>query len=286
MRFIYNELKNLLILIVFINLVVSCSSTRIVYSLAEEFIVNEINYFLNVDKNDKIFLDQQVREMIDWHRTIMLPMYSIYLRDIADKILMGQYYTNDVKKVIINGRSLFEETVTGMTPYASKFLIRYQNPQSIEYMKQKMQKRRNKRLKELSESEEILFEKRLDKLISNFERFLGSLTDAQLNLLKDHSYLTLNDSKIRLHNRTQRQKLFIDFLENKPAEQELKVYLDKLLLQDSSITDPDQLAFSEISLDRFQKLIVEMLSISTSSQRETIIRKLLNYAKDFETISG
>lgn len=286
MRFIYNELKNLLILIVFINLVVSCSSTRIVYSLAEEFIVNEINYFLNVDKNDKIFLDQQVREMIDWHRTIMLPMYSIYLRDIADKILMGQYYTNDVKKVIINGRSLFEETVTGMTPYASKFLIRYQNPQSIEYMKQKMQKRRNKRLKELSESEEILFEKRLDKLISNFERFLGSLTDAQLNLLKDHSYLTLNDSKIRLHNRTQRQKLFIDFLENKPAEQELKVYLDKLLLQDSSITDPDQLAFSEISLNRFQKLIVEMLSISTSSQRETIIRKLLNYAKDFETISG
>ena len=226
MRLIYNELKNLLILIAFINLLVSCSSTRIVYSLAEEFFFNEINYYLNVDKNDKIFLDKQISEMIDWHRTSMLPRYSIYLR--------------------------------------------YQNPQSIEHMKQKMQKRRDKRIKQLSESEEILFEKRLDKLILNFERFLGSLTDAQLNLLKDHSYLTLNDSMIRLHNRTQRQKLFIDFLENKPTEQELKVYLDKLLLQDPSITDTAQLAFS---LDRFQKLEVGILSISTSSQRETIVKK-------------
>ena len=286
MRLIYNELKNLLILIAFINLLVSCSSTRIVYSLAEEFFFNEINYYLNVDKNDKTFLDKQISEMIDWHRTSMLPMYSIYLTDMADRIFTGQYSTNDVKKLIINGRSLYEETVTGMTPYAAKFLVRYQNPQSIEHMKQKMQKRRDKRIKQLSESEEILFEKRLDKLILNFERFLGSLTDAQLNLLKDHSYLTLNDSMIRLHNRTQRQKLFIDFLENKPTEQELKVYLDKLLLQDPSITDTAQLAFSEVSLDRFQKLVVGILSISTSSQRETIVKKLLNYAKDFENISG
>ena len=78
--------------------------------------------------------------MIDWHRTSMLPRYSIYLTDMADSIFTGQYSTNDVKKLIINGRSLYEETVTGMTPYAAKFLLRYQNPQSIEHMKQKMQK--------------------------------------------------------------------------------------------------------------------------------------------------
>ena len=98
MRLIYNELKNLLILIAFINLLVSCSSTRIVYSLAEEFFFNEINYYLNVDKNDKTFLDKQISEMIDWHRTSMLPMYSIYLTDMADRIFTGQYSTNDVKK--------------------------------------------------------------------------------------------------------------------------------------------------------------------------------------------
>lgn len=286
MKLIYVKLKNFLIFLGFINLLVSCSSTRIVYSLAEEFILNEINYFLNIDKNDNTFLKQQVSEMIEWHRKSMLPMYALYLTDMADKILADQYKADDIKKMIVNGRYLYEETVTGLTPYASAFLIRYQNSRSIEYMEKKMDKRRNKRLKELSESEEILFEKRLDKLISNFERFLGSLTNAQINLLKDHSHLTLYDSKIRLRNRTQRQKLFIDFLGNKPTEQELKVYLDKLLLQDPSITDTDQLTFSEVSLDRFQKLIVGMLSISTSSQREIIIRKLLNYARDFENISG
>lgn len=285
MRLIYIKLKNLLILIVFINLLVCCSSTRILYSLGEEFILNEVNYFLNIDKNDTTFLNQQVSEMIEWHRTTMLPMYTLYLTDMADKILADQYSTNDINKVIMNGRYLFEETVTGLTSYASKFLILYQNPESIEYMKKKMDKRRNKRAKELQKPEETLYENRLKKLISNFERFFGSITDAQLILLKEHSRLTLNESKIRLQNRTLRQKLFVDFLKSDPTEQDLKVFLDKLLLLDSSIIDPAQQTFSNISLNRFQKLMVKMLSISSPSQREAIVRKLLSYAEDFKVIS-
>ena len=71
-------------------------------------------------------MNEQVTEMIAWHRKTMLPSYAEYLNDIADRIHKGQYGTTDIVNVLSNGRSMIEETVKGLTPYASKFLIQQQ----------------------------------------------------------------------------------------------------------------------------------------------------------------
>ena len=47
-----------------------------------------------------------------------------------------------------------------------------------------MEKRRQERLEEFSESNETRYEDRVDRLTSNFERFFGTLNDEQLILLK------------------------------------------------------------------------------------------------------
>ena len=52
------------------------------------------------------------------------------------------------------------------------------------------------------------------------------------------------------------------------------------------ITNPSYQAFSEESLNRFHSLLVSLLATSNATQRETIINKLRDYAKDFKTVSG
>ena len=46
--------------------------------------------------------------------------------------------------------SLIEETVTGLVPYVSRFLIHHQTVESIEFMENRMLNRRQERIIELS----------------------------------------------------------------------------------------------------------------------------------------
>ena len=282
---LFIQLRKLSILVLLINLLTSCSSTRLVYTLAGEFIQDEITYFFDLDEEEEVFLNQQVKEMVNWHRKSMLPSYATYFNDMADKLSKNQYDDSDITKVLESGWSLIEKTVTGLTPRASKFLVRHQSVEAIEYMERKMVTRQRERLEQLVELENKLYEKRLDQLISNFEKFLGTLTDAQVMLLEEHTRMTLGDSRVRLRKRTQRQKVFLEFLRTQPIEAELTTYLNKLLLSSHVINDPAYQAFMEASLNRFQALLVNMLDISSREQRKLLISKFRTYADDFEAVS-
>jgi len=279
-------LFNIIILVVLILLITGCSSTRFIYTFIEKFIKDEITYFLDLDEEEKILLNQQVTEMLKWHRTFMLPRYANYLITIADKLEEDQYDAVVINKFLEDGKSLIEETVTGLTPYASKFLVGNQTVKSIEFMEKRMLNRRQERIMELSKSEVVLYEERFERLISNFERFFGDLEDSQLTLVEAHARITLNETKVRLHNRTLRQKFFIRFLRTKPTDLELTNYLNELLLNGHTITNPSYETFSENSLQRFHMLLVNILAISSRLQREKIINKLRVYAEDFKAISG
>ena len=271
--------------VVMIALLSACSSTQFIYFFAEEFIRNEVAYFINLNEEEEVVMSKQVSEIVTWHRTVMLPKYSDFINNIADKLAIGKYSTQDISDFIIDGQSLIEETVVGLSPYASKFLIQYQTSEDIEFMKKKMKKRNKERLLEISKSEEKLYNDRLDRLKSNFKRYFGTLSNEQVSLLKIHARETLGDSQIRLHNRTLRQKVFLKFLKTQPNESELTVYLNKLLLRGHLIINPNYQDFSRTSLERFKELLVNMLSISPVSQREKIIKNLRDYAEDFKNIS-
>lgn len=280
-RIIYKATIILLLIILFS----ACSSTRFLYTFLEEFIKDEISFFFNLDKDERIFMNQQVSDMVYWHRSSMLPKYSDYLNNIAEKMEIGKYDDIDIINALTEGRYLIEETVISLTPYVSKFLIQHQSLEAIEFMEKQMSVRNQESLTKLSETEDILLEERIERLILNFERFLGDISDAQVTLLRDYALATLGDSKIRLSIRTQRQKVFLAFIRTQPTEAELTAHLNKLLLSNYAINNPDDKGFSEASVSRFRELVIKILSISSTSQIETIINKLRDYAEDFKEVS-
>ena len=272
------------VLAIIISFLTACSSTRLFYTFLNNFIEDEVSYFIDLNEEEEIFLTQQVSEMISWHRKLMLPSYSDYLKDTANMLEVGQYGKTEITNILANGKSLIEETTLGLTPYASKFLIRHQSLENIEYMEERMEIRKNERLVELSKSNVVLYKERLEKLTSNFERFFGKLTYEQMILIEAYAKITLGDAKIRLNNRTLRQKAFINFLRTQPSETEITNYLNILLINGHLIVNPSHKEFSKISLELFNELLVNMLSISLTSQREKIIIKLRGYAEDFRSI--
>ena len=194
-----------------------CSSTRLIYAFAGGFIQDEVAYFLDLDEEEDAFLTQQVTEMVAWHRRTVLPNYAAYLTDVA-KQWQGQYGAADIAEVLAAGQSLIEETVTGLTPHASKVLVRHMTGDDIAFMEEKMAMRRQERLDEISKPEDIRYADRIDRLKTNFERFFGDLTDGQVTLLEAHARATLGDPRVRLRNRTLLQRAFLAFLKTQPVE--------------------------------------------------------------------
>ncbi len=281
-----NFLLRFSIFLLIITFIASCSSTRLIYTLAEKFIKDEVSFFVYLDSKEEVILNESVSEVMIWHRTFILPNYAKFLKDTAAKLEANKYNKSQVSEILRNGRFLIEETITGLTPYASRFLIRHQSVEAIKFIEKKMELRRKQRLKELSKPQNILYKNRINRLIKNFERFLGGeLNDAQVELLEIHARATIDDVKVRLNNRTMRQKVFLEFLRTQPSEKELTNYLNKLLLAGHTIINPSYQTFSEISLERFTVLLVEILQISSYEQREKLKEKLLSYAAEFNELS-
>ena len=280
-RYIYK----ISVLVAMTLLMTACSSTRFLYTFIDEFIQDEVTYFLDLNEKEKLLLSQQVTEMVNWHRTSMLPKYAAYLINAADKIEKKEYESADISKLLENARFLIEQTISGLTPYASKFLMNYLTNEDIEFMEKRMLMRQQERITELSRSEDILYTERLKRLTINFERFFGELNDSQKTLLESHTSQTLGESRVRLHNRTLRQKVFIRFLNTQPTETELIAFIEKLLIRGHLITNPSYKDFSAASLKRFEILLVNMLKNSSKEQLKTITDNLRGYAKDFEAVS-
>ena len=280
-RYIYKTA----ILVVITILLTACSSTRFIYSFIDDFIQDEITYFLDLNEKEELLLSQQVSEMVNWHRTSMLPRYATYLINVADKIEKKEYESADINKLLENARFLIEQTISGLIPYASKFLINCLTNEDIEFMEKRMLIRQQERITELSKSEDILYKERLKRLTLNFERFFGELNDSQKTQLEAHTSQTLGESRVRLHNRTLRQKVFIRFLKTQPTETVLIAFTEKLLIRGHLITNPSYEDFSATSLKRFEILLVNMLSVSSEVQLKTIIDNLRAYASDFKAVS-
>ena len=285
MNIFLNKFLKLLILIVINVLLVSCSSTQLIYSIADKFIQDEVEYFLDLNEKERVILNQKISEIVIWHRKSMLPKYSNYLVDISNKLEIGDYDTSNINKAVRNARFLIEETVTGLTPFASQILMRHRNVEAVKFIEKKMEMRRQERLEELSQPKDMLYKERLERLLSSFERFMGSLNEEQVKLLEAHASATLLDNSIRLKNRTMRQKVFIEFLKTQPDEEELTAYLNKLLLRGYEITNPTYQDFLEASLERFEFLLGDMLAVSTELQKKKIVKKLRSYSEDFKTVS-
>ena len=165
---------NTIFLFGLIFLIVACSSTRFIYTFVDDFIKDEVNYFLDLNDNEKVLLNQKVSEMVTWHRTAMLPKYSEFLYNIANNLEGDQYSAVKVQKFLENGRFLINETVTGITPYVSQFLVQHHTVENIKFMENRMLSRRQERIINLSKTKDMLYEDRLKRLISNFERFFGN----------------------------------------------------------------------------------------------------------------
>ena len=262
-----------------------CSSFKLIYNFVDDFIKREAVFFLKLDEQGEAFLQDQVDKLMAWHNTVMLPRYATYLRRQADQLDKGVIDAVAIAKSKAEGRVLLEATVAGASGYAAGLLTRHTTSKNIDHIRRKMLVRRKVQQEKLLRPRENRTVERGESLINNFERFMGNLNDAQEDLIRRHAEATVDDTGKRLGNYSQRQSAFLTFLAGKPTEQEIASFIERILLRSHEIVDPNYQYFSKSRMDRFARLLVDILAASTPRQRKMTAAKLRGYAQDCTDLS-
>ena len=264
----------------------ACSSFKIIYDFADDYIKQEAKFFLKFDKQGEQHLNEQVDKMMEWLNTIMLPRYAAYLRQLANQLDHGLYGVTAITKGIKDGRILLQDTVAGVAPYGARILVHQTSIENTEHLRLRILERSEEQKEDLSRSIEKRTEDRTERVTKNLGRFMGALNEIQNDLVNLYSKSTINDAKSRLDNRKLRQSAFLTFLARKPNEMEIDAFIRQIVLRSHEIVDPDYKGYSEERINRFTMLLVNIFAASTNDQRRATSEKLKSYAQDLSEISN
>ena len=264
----------------------ACSSFKIMYDFADDYIKQEAKFFLKFDEQGEQNLNDQVDKMMEWHNAIMLPRYAAYLRQLANQLDHGLYGATAITKGMKDGRILLQNTVAGVAPYVARILVRQTIIENIEHLRLKLIERSKEQKEKLARPIEKQTEDRTERLTKNVGRFMGDLNEIQNNLINRYAKSTINDAKRRLDNRNLRQSALLTFLAGKPKEMEIDAFINQIVLRAHEIVDPDYKGYSEKRIARFTTLLVNIFAASTNDQRQATSEKLRSYAQDFSEISN
>ncbi|HIA82008.1 MAG TPA: hypothetical protein EYO02_07885 [Rhodospirillales bacterium] len=264
----------------------ACSSFKIMYDFADDYIKQEAKFFLKFDEQGEQNLNDQVDKLMEWHNAIMLPRYAAYLRQLANQLDHGLYGATAITKGMKDGRILVQITVAGVAPYVARILVRQTIIENIEHLRLKLIERSKEQKEKLARPIEKQTEDRTERLTKNVGRFMGDLNEIQNNLINRYAKSTINDAKRRLDNRNLRQSALLTFLAGKPKEMEIDAFINQIVLRAHEIVDRDYKGYSEKRIARFTTLLVNIFAASTNDQRQATSEKLRSYAQDFSEISN
>ena len=264
----------------------ACSSFKIMYNFADDYIKQEAKFFLKFDEQGEQHLNDQVDKMMEWHNAIMLPRYAAYLRQMANQLDHGLYGATAITKGMKDGRILLQNTVAGVAPYVARILVRQTIIENIEHLRLKIIERSEEQKEKLARPIEKRTEDRTERIIKNVGRFMGDLNEIQNNQINRYAKSTINDAKRRLDNRNLRQSALLTFLARKPTEMEIDAFIRQIVLRSHEIVDPDYKGFSEEWIDRFTMFLANIFAASTNDQRRATSKKLKSYAQDLSEISN
>lgn len=263
----------------------ACSSVTIFYTFADDAIESEIGYYLDLDDDERVQVEQEVDALMHWHRTEMLPRYASFLRAEAATIERGEITRDTVTTSYDQVRELMFATLRGAFAPAASILVRQTGPAKLEHLRRRMTEKMEERAERMQRPRADRIERRAERYIENLERFTGPLNKPQIALIRRHAEETDDDGFTWLNDRMLRETAFLRFLATRPDEKEIAAFLEKVLLHAEDVVGPEYRAYRNATTAKFQELMVQIAALSTAKQRRAAARRLHDYADDFTWLS-
>ncbi len=261
----------------------ACSRVGLAYRNLDVIIPWTLSDYLDMNGDQKIWLDERLKEHLSWHCTTQLPSYLDWLGRLQTMVATNQVTDAALQARANEAEQAIAETAREITPSAIELLQRLDDKQVAE-MNDAFAKDRRKRQEEyLKPSLDQQIKERGARMEKRLNAWLGPLSTTQQQRVATWSSALGEQYTQWLANRVHWQKQFSAAVAQRQSPQ-FPQRIETLLVNREKLWTPAyRQAFTNTEAQA-RSLFVDLMAESTPNQRARLLKKIEGVRKDFNDL--
>ncbi|MGF6201583.1 DUF6279 family lipoprotein [Pseudomonas laurylsulfatiphila] len=261
----------------------ACSRVGLAYRNLDVIIPWTLSDYLDMNGEQKSWLDERLKEHLSWHCTTQLPGYLDWLDRLQTMIATNQVTDAALQARAHEAEQAITETAREITPSAIELLQGLDDKQVAD-MNEAFAKDRRKRQEEyLKPTLDQQIKERSARMEKRLNDWLGPLNNTQHQRVITWSSALGDQNTQWLANRVHWQKQFSAAVAQRHSPQ-FPQRIETLLINRESLWTPAyRQAFANTEAQA-RSLFVDLMAESTPSQRERLLKKIEGVRKDFSDL--
>lgn len=272
---VFSGLRVLLVLVL-LQLLGSCSTVRLGYANADTVIYWWADGYVDFHSSQKAKVKKDIAQLLSWHRATQLPQYVHTLTQMQ-ATLGANPAPAEIETVFRQAEQYSQVMLLKAVPELADLLLTIDESQK-NYLARKFDKNNEEfRDKYLNRTPERQLKERLKKITKQVDEWLGSVNREQEAIIARYiekhppNYAQwLEDSMARQRSVL---RLLTQIQAEKPSPDVVQTMLQKLILSSYEPTDPA----ARVAM---QQLVSDILRLSTQEQKKHARNKLQDWIDD------
>jgi hypothetical protein len=261
----------------------ACSRVGLAYRNLDVIIPWTLSDYLDMNGEQKSWLDERLKEHLSWHCTTQLPGYLDWLDRLQTMIATNQVTDAALQARAQEAEQAIAETAREITPSAIELLQGLDDKQVAEMNDAFAKDRRKRQAEYLKPTLDQQIKERSARMEKRLNDWLGPLNNTQQQRVTTWSRALGDQNTQWLANRVHWQKQFSAAVAQRQSPQ-FPQRIETLLINRESLWTPAyRKAFANTEAQA-RSLFVDLMAASTPSQRERLLKKIDGVRKDFSDL--
>jgi hypothetical protein len=261
-------------------LLAACTALRLAYDNADTYLHFRANGYLDLDAKASEELDDRIDEFFAWHRKNALPQYARMSEEAAKRVGKGLSREDLVwgyDSLLAHARQSLRVAAERIAPLLDRL-----TPQQVAHLEKRFAEDNRRFAREFLRGSEAERRKRRAKRIEErVEDWVGNLSPAQLEKVKQFSERTPLYDELRERDRKRMQAELLDMIRKREAHKRLPDWASNW----ERGRDPAHLAASERFRQEYGGLLLELDRTLSPEQRSRAEVNFRRYAEDFRILA-
>ncbi|POF43201.1 hypothetical protein B0D71_09955 [Pseudomonas laurylsulfativorans] len=261
----------------------ACSRVGLAYRNLDVIIPWTLSDYLDMNGEQKSWLDERLKEHLSWHCTTQLPGYLDWLDRLQTMIATNQVSDAALQSRTHEAEQAIAETAREITPSAIELLQGLDDKQVAEMNEAFAKDQRKRQEVYLKPSLDQQIKERGERMEKRLNDWLGPLSTNQRQRVTTWSSALGDQNTQWIANRAHWQKQFSAAVAQRQSPQ-FPQRIETLLVNRESLWTPAyRQAFADTEAQA-RSLFVDLMADSTPNQRARLLKKIEGVRKDFSDL--
>lgn len=262
---------------------VGCSSTKMAYQYADWGIVWWVNDYVPMTAAQEKQLERDIASLQQWHCNEELPRYSQWLTTLKQDVRSRQFDQATVEHHQQALFSFFPPLLERAKPAAVNLLNSLSDEQVRELAENMAENQREKEEEFLADNPEETRKARAERTAERVERWLGTLSDSQMEAVHQWSDARGQQTAIWLEGRRKWQKALVEALEQR-QQADFDDRVSHLIDNNAEVRGAQYQKMLDESRTAMASLMSRLLKQASDEQLEHLIERAASLRSDFDTL--